>query len=246
MATLKIPSLQHLARNWDQDPVQIANRLVRLALRPPFFNYNKLYGAIFDLILFAKPYDDVVEGIRRAEKRKTVQANLLSVLPLLRDYFDGISPDFIQRVAPRYYPVGRGLLIPFQPPLIYGVGGQIYFPWFSFWRSNPLTAESLSLFVTLVCEILMQDPDLDNVKFSILDFSAPKTGKPRELLVIDSNDIERLSEQRKVEMLAILAEGYLRAKNEIESMHAPHSDMRNDKEAEKSDPNQYSLFEQGV
>ena len=242
MADLKIPSLQHLARNWDQEPEQIANRLVRLALHPPFFNYNKLHGAIEDLILFTMPYDEIVEGIRRGEKRKTVQANFLSVLPLLRDYFDGVSPDFVQRVAPRYYPVGRGLLIPFKPPLIYGVGGQIYLPWFSFWRSNSLKAEPLSLFVTLVYEILMQDPDLDNVKFSILDFSAPKAGKARELVVTDANEIERLNEERKVQMLSILAEGYLRAKNRISDIHASQADKRKDGEASQPSTDQYLLL----
>jgi hypothetical protein len=37
--------------------------------------------------------------------------------------------------------------------------GQVYFPWFSFWRSNPLADASLSLFVMVVEEVLLQDPD---------------------------------------------------------------------------------------
>ena len=64
----------------------------------------------------------------------------------------------------RHYPVGRGLMVPFEPPLVYGIGGQLYFPWFSFWRRNPLSDERLSLFVTLVDEVLLQDPDLDTAR----------------------------------------------------------------------------------
>lgn len=48
-------------------------------------------------------------------------------------------------------------MVPFEGPMIYGVGGQLYFPWFSFWRRNPLANERLSLFVTLVEEVLLQD-----------------------------------------------------------------------------------------
>jgi hypothetical protein len=127
----------------------------------------------------------VVEGIRRGIKREAVRNNLLGVLPLIRDHFADVAPDFIQAIDRRYYPVGRGLMVPFEPPMIYGVGGQLYFPWFSFWRQNPLAKERLSLFVTLVEEVLLQDPDLETARFEVLDFSAPKgTRELRPLLTL--------------------------------------------------------------
>ena len=73
-----------------------------------------------------------MEGIRRSVRRVSVRDNLLGVMPLIRDHFEGVSPDFFQTVERRYYPVGRGLMVPFDPPMIYGVGGQLYFPWFQF------------------------------------------------------------------------------------------------------------------
>jgi hypothetical protein len=76
--------------------------------------------------------------------------------------------------------------------MIYGAGGQLYFPWFSFWRQNPLARERLSLFVTMVDEILMQDPDLETARFEILDFSCPGPKQPRVLRVIDARDIPRI------------------------------------------------------
>lgn len=216
MAELRIPTVQHLARNWRDDPRRIARALVQLALNPPRFNYNPLYGAVRDMLVLGVPYEEVEKGIKRI-KRETVRENLLGVLPLIRDHFAGILPDFYQNVDRRYYPVGRGLMIPFDPPMIYGVGGRLYFPWFSFWRQNPLAAERLSLFVTLVDEILLQDPDLESARFEILDFSCPRPKAPRVLRVIDAREIPRLDESRKAEMLERFADGYFWALEELAS-----------------------------
>src|SRR6185312_11447689 len=159
MSKLKVPSLQHLARIWHPDPLAIRRVLVGLAKHGPTFSYEPLYGAVRDLLYLKVPYEQVLEGIRRGTKREDVRENFLSVMPLLRNHFEGVSATFVQSVARRFYPVGRDLAIPFQPPLIYGEDGIIHFPWFSFWRSNPLSAERLTLFVTIVDDVLLQDPD---------------------------------------------------------------------------------------
>jgi hypothetical protein len=241
MAELRVPSVQHLARNWRDDPATIARALVRLALNPPRFSYNPLYGAVQDLLVLGVPYDQVVEGIRRIRRAK-VRDNLLSVLPLIRDHFAGVSPDFYQMIDKRYYPVGRGLMVPFEPPMIYGVGGQLYFPWFSFWRQNPLAKERLSLFVTLVDEVLMQDPDLEAARFEILDFSCPGPKMPRKLSVIDARDIPRVDHVRKTAMLEAFAEGYFRALATLASTPSPaETDGRDD--GPSPDPDQPGLFD---
>lgn len=173
-----------------------------------------------DLLVLGAPYEQVVEGIRRI-KRESVRSNLLGVLPLIRNHFSGVSPDFYQTIDKRYYPVGRDLMVPFEPPMIYGADGQLYFPWFSFWRQNPLAKERLSLFVTLVDEVLMQDPDLENARFEILDFSCTEPKAPRELTVIDAREIPRVVIARKTVMLEAFAEGYFRALAEL-SGRPPH------------------------
>jgi hypothetical protein len=215
MAKLGIPSLQHLARNWQESPKKVEKTLVRLAENPPIFNYNRVYSAVEDLLLLNVPVDQVVEGIKRAEKREGLADNFIEIIKLIHDHFLSISPAFVNKVSTRSYSVGRSLMVPFTPPLIYGIGGQLYFPWFSFWRSQPLSGEQLSLFVTLVYEILGQDPDLEDAKFEILDFSAPKGGEPRDLVVLDARDIPRLTEERKQEMLNIFAEGFGQAKQTL-------------------------------
>jgi len=215
MSKLKVPSLQHLARIWQSDPQKIKRLLVGLAKHGPTFSYEPLYLSVRDLLVLGMPYEQIEDGIRRGVKREDVKQNFLGVLPLIRDHFEGASASFVQAVTPRYYSVGRGIMVPFSPPLIYGAMGQIHFPWFSFWRSNPLAAERLSLFVTMVEEVLLQDSDLDDAKFTILDFSAPSPRDSRQLTVIDARDVPRISPARKVEMLSIFAEGYLLAKAEV-------------------------------
>lgn len=221
MAKLKVPSLQHLARNWRGDPIRVKRTLVNLAQNAPNFNYNPLFGAVQDMLVFGQSYDEIVKGIRRGIKRTDVRDNYLGVLPLIRDHFEGVAPAFVQKVERRYYPVGRGLMVPFEPPLIYGVGGQIYFPWFSFWRGNPIGGERLSLFVSIVEEVLLQDADLENAIFEILDFSAPSPKNPRELSIIDARDIPRVPEEIKREMLEIFAEGFFLAEAELAVMAGP-------------------------
>lgn len=242
MAKLKVPSVQHLARNWQSTPERTCKKLVALVNSPPTFNYNSLFFAARDMLVFNQPYEEIVEGIRQAVKRADVRQNLLSVLPLLRDHFTSVSPDFVQTIGRRHYSIGRGLKVPFDPPLLYGVGGQLTFPWFSFWRQNPLAKDRLSLFVTLVDELLADDPDLASARFQILDFSVPRVRgreRERELRVIDARDIPRIDDSTKVEMLRIFADGYFLAEAELAGRPAASSEDR-----ERRDPRQRDLFDE--
>lgn len=237
MADLKVPSLQHLARNWREEAERTARILVRLALNPPRFNYDPLFAAVIDIFIWKVPYATVEDAIKTRVKRASVRDNLLEVLPLIRDHFEGLSPDFFQLVDRRYYSVGRGLMVPFQPPMIYGIGGQLYFPWFSFWRQNPLAKERLSLFVTMVDELLMDDPDLETARFQILDFSM-REGK-RTLLVTDANEIPRVDDARKAEMLTVFAEACFKALDELKG----HKRPAEERPVEQPDPRQDDLFD---
>ena len=130
-------------------------------------------------------------------------------------------------------------MIPFEAPLEYSVGGQVYFPWFSFWRSNPLADCRLSLFVTIVEEVLLQDPDLDLALFQILDFSIPEGERERRLLIIDAKDIPRLSGSEKRAMLEVFADGYRLARIELAGSK---SDRDTQDDTRRPDPDQRDLF----
>jgi hypothetical protein len=214
--TVKVPSLQHMARNWRDTPDGVRRKLVTLAKRPPQFSYDPLFAGVRDMLVFGIPYAQVVEGIRRAERRPWVRELLIEVLPLISNHFTGIEPDGPpRRVVRRHYPLARDILIPFEAPLEYSVGGQVYFPWFSFWRRNPLAARQLSLFVTIVDEVLLQDPDLDRALFQILDFSIREGERKRRLLVVDAKEIPRLNEREKHSMLEVFTDGFRLARAEL-------------------------------
>ena len=78
-----------------------------------------------------------------------------------------------------------------------------------------MNLERLSLFATIVDDVLFQDPDLENAEFKILDFSAPAPGKKRGLKIINAQGVPRLSSERKAEMLSTFAEGYFLAEAEL-------------------------------
>jgi hypothetical protein len=239
-SVIKVPSLQHVARSWRDNPDAVRRKLVATTKRPPTFSCDPLNVATRDMMVLRVSHEQAIEYIRRAEKRPAYQRILLEVLPLLRCHLDSIDPDFFQGVARRCYPVAPDIKIPFQPPLIYGIGGQLYFPWFSWWRANPLTGRSLSLFVTMVDEMLLQDPDLENAAFEILDFSIPKGEKERALTIADTRSIPRLSAAERNDMLAIWAEGSRRAR--IEMAGAERAKESREEDDLRPDDGQSDLF----
>lgn len=236
---LNVPSLQHLARCWQEDPLKIQKTLVQLYKSTPTFNYKPMYGAVTDLLVFDQPYEEVKKGIRDKVGREWLRDNYLEILSLIRKHFNGVSTDFVHSVDVRMYGVGKTLMVPFTPPLIYGSGGAIVFPWFSFWKSQPLAGKNLSLFVSLVDEVLLQDPDLEDARFEILDFSSPRPKEPRKLAVVDAEDIPRLDMGEVTEMLETFAIAFAAAQRQIEE-----AQRANDAEPQRPhDDRQRGLFD---
>lgn len=215
-ARIRVPSLQHLARVWDPDASRIQKTLVNLSLNGPTFSYQLIYELIEDLIHYKIPYDQVERAVQSRVHRENVRSNFLELLPLINSQLSGIDASFVHRVSPRQYPIAKHLTVPFSPPFIYGEAGVIHMPWFSLWKANPLSGKRLKLFVTIVDEILAQDPDLDEAVFSILDFSAKEAGGEREVRVLHSDDIGRLTRDELVSMLSVFVEGYEAACAELQ------------------------------
>lgn len=238
MAKLKVPSAQHLARNWHETPAKVQKGLVDLVRNPPTFSYQALFGFVRDMLVLGVAKEQIEIAIRTKVKRESVRGYYLELLPLIADHFADETPKYVMSVDRRYYAAGRGLMVPFDPPVIYGGPDGAIFPWFSFWKSNPLSGDRLSLFVTMVRETLAEDPDLEAADFQILDFSAPKGSKERELKVIHASDVPSLPEARKIEMLEIFAEGYFAAEEELRT--TPAENVEKDV---PNDPDQPGLFD---
>lgn len=225
---LRVPSLQHMARIWRPDAEAIKKVLIRLATHGPSFSYAPLFKIVHEMLVFKTPYEVSLEAVQRIA-REDVRKNFLGIMPLINDYFSQVRPAYVHEVTPRLYSLSRDIQVPFAPPLMYGVGGEVIFPWLSFWKSNPLNGEALSLFVTIVEELILQDSDLEDAQFKILDFSAEEIGSSRKLRVITAGEIPRVSPERKAEMLAVFADGFRLARDHLRG--ATDSD-----EAYDSDP----------
>jgi len=151
------------------------------------------------------------------------------------------SPRITSRFAPRYYDIAPDIRIPFHPQFIYGQGGRLHVPWFSLWRSSPLQGKPLSLFASIVDEILLNDADLEQARFQIIiDLSRPKGEEERRLRVIDAREIPRLTEQEKRAMLEMFADGYRRARERFAGVTRPAKAGRDD--ARRPDPKQGDMF----
>lgn len=205
-----------MARIWRPDAEAIRKVLVRLTTHGPTFSYAPLFEIVHEMLVFGTSYEVYLEAVRRI-KREDVRRNFLGLMPLIRDHFDGIRPSYVHKVVPRLYSLSRDIQIPFSPPLVYAADGDVIFPWLSFWKTSSLERELLSLFVTLVEEIIFQDSDLEDAQFQILDFSAPDSHSDRCLTLTSANKIPRVSSQRKAEMLGGFAGGYRLARSQLES-----------------------------
>lgn len=236
------PSLQHLVRTWRNNPERTRKVLVINARSRPSFSYAPLHVAIREMLVLGVPYHQVVEYVRRAEKRADFAKILLEILPIIRRHLGGVSPDFFQDVAPRSYALAPDIIIPFQSPVVYGIGGQLTLPWCIFWRKNPLAGKPLSLFMTLVDEILMEDPDLEAAAFQLLEFSIPKDEEERQLSIRDGRDIPRLSTAERDDMLGIWAEGFRQAQVEMAGIKDEPRDRQPEQRAADG---QGDLFESG-
>lgn len=234
---LKVPSLQHMARIWRPDAEAIKKVLVRLATHGPTFSYAPLFKIVHEMLVFKTPYEVSLEAVRRIS-REDVRKNFLGIMPLINDYFSQVRPAYVHEVTPRLYSLSRDIQIPFAPPLMYGVGGEVIFPWLSFWKSNPLEGEALSLFVTIVEELILQDSDLEDAHFRILDFSAEEVRGPRRLRVIPASEIPRVSLERKAEMLLVFADGFRLARNHLQGF----ADGDTASDSDSVHPDQMSLL----
>ena len=93
--------------------------------------------------------------------------------------------------------------------------------------------------MTLVDELLLEDPDLDTAIFQILDFSRIEGAEERQLQVIDARDIARLNDAEKLKMPGIFADGYRAARDELAGVKHKTSKRDNDR---RPDPKQSDLF----
>jgi hypothetical protein len=227
-------------KNLHDSADMVQRDLVKMVLNPPRISYRALHRATQDRVCFGVALDQIEAGIRRVEKRPGHLKNLLDILRLIDGHFSTLVPDFPPiEVECRHYQIAPDIIIPFQPPLCYGIGGQLYLPYPNYWRNNPLRGKRLSVFITIVDEIREQEPDLEKARVHILNYGIPQGETERRLIVLDENDIPRLSRDELLAVLQIFANGYRAARDEVAGMKM---DKGKEKDERRYDPNQSDLF----
>jgi hypothetical protein len=238
---LRVPSLQQVIKNLNDKPKLVQRALVRTALNPPRISYRLLNKATQDRVCWNVPLAQIQDVIRKAENRPPLRENLLKLLSLIDGHFDSIAPDYPPiEVECRYYQIAPDIKILFQPPICYGIGGQLYLPYFNFWRRSPLKGKRLSVFMTILDDIRKQEPDIETARMPILDFSIPPEEEERKLAVINENDVERVAPSELQHWMQIFAEGYRAARAELAGRKPEATEKRDD--TSRPDDGQDDLF----
>lgn len=241
MTVLNVPSLQQVMKNLHDTSEMVCRDLVRTAMNPPRISYRMLHRATQDRVCFGVPLDQIEAGIRRVEKRPGHLKNLLEILGLIDEHFSKLEPDFPPiEVECRHYRIAPDIIIPFQPPLCYGIGGQLYLPYPNYWRNNPLRGKRLSVFMSIVDQIREQEPDIEAARIHILNYGIPQDESERRLIVMDEGDIPRVTRAELSASLQIFADGYRAARDKLAGVK-PEKKAKDD--APRPDPYQRDMFD---
>jgi hypothetical protein len=243
MPSLKVPSPAHLSLLYRETPEKVMKAQLALLNGAPNFSYQPLYKTMRGLLGAACSEKELLSAISKCALRADVREKYAELVPLIADYFCEKKIAYAIEVAPRFYPVARDLLVPFSPPLIYADDKGLCLPYFIFWKKHALRGERLSLFSSIVREILDEDPDLSHARFEVVDMSAgsdlgDKSGV-RSLKVFSEEGIGKISKDRKRDMLSTFAEGFRRARQVAAGMP---SKRKKREQMEKFDPNQIGLL----
>lgn len=87
---------------------------------------------------------------------------------------------------------------------------------------------------------MRQDPELEEAKFEILDFSAVNSKECRQLRIIDTADIHTFNSKETAEMLAIFVEGFERAEARLKEVDIPSKRKETE---DVIDISQYTLWD---
>lgn len=238
MGKVKVPSIQHAAAIWDSQPSRIAKRLLNLAQNSPPFSYANLYKLTCDLLSRSVPYEQVRASASMV-KPMLARQNYLDILPLLKAYADSIGPATVVEVIPRHYSIGRDLRALVNPPLAYYQNELGFLPWFIFWKTNYFNEPRLRLFVTMLRETFIQDPDYDDATLKLVVCSEVEPQQGRRLEIIDLSSIPSLGRQDRDEMLGVFSEGYALA---VQAQVAGTPMLQDPKDDHDTDDDQFDLF----
>lgn len=239
---LKPPSLQHVARFYRPTADGVKKEFLKLARAHPPFSYEDLYKLAWDMAKGLQTY----EAVHKAASEIKLEVKRNSYLRALRPcsvFFDELKHGYAIPIGSRSYSIGRGIQVPFCPPMLCGTAKGIVLPWLIFWTDNPLTGLQLQLFVSMVEDILKGEPDLDSAQLLIVDMSDAAIKKDGRPMLTSSADVPKLPASQMVSMLSTVVEGFELAKEELKSVVDRPVKRESVRDSVSSEDEQKDMFE---
>ena len=218
LGEFKIPSLQHFVTFCGGSVDDIYKRILRSELDENPISYRKLRTEwLFDLLRLGVPYDQVYRACQKLRGQRNRDANL-SALVALKSYLDQERNGSCVAFEKTYYPIGRRLHVPVNPPLLIVGEAERKVVWVSFWSTEKLKNLTASLFATILEEAIFTLPDLREFELELVDLSRPEPGKPRAMRIRDRGHFPLLDRAVLKDEMDKFVEAFLRRLKEREAL----------------------------
>jgi hypothetical protein len=190
-STARIPSLQHFSALLGGTAGQIEKRIRGLSNLPPV-SYTKLREQwIIDLIGVSIL---LIENACKLLHGELNRASNLEAVRALGEYLRIHKPEKLLFIDKRYYPIGRGLLVPVNPPgvILDSEGPKLFWP--SFWKHDKFDELTRAIFGSILERSIFRLGDYKDMPLAFVDFSAPSGSKERGMKVLNRRDFCALTD----------------------------------------------------
>jgi hypothetical protein len=216
LAELKLPTLQHFSTFCGGTVEEIVGRIAFKNGGGFGISYTQLrekhLSDIFNLGSSVEQVRKCCENIKFEKNRK---ANI-GALDALAQYLKPNTNKFAVPVERKYYPIGRNLLVPVNPPFVLSDGQSPKLFWPSFWKTpGRLDGVPGAVFGTILDRVFFSRPDFAGVELEFLDMSSLNGKGSRSLRVYKKGHFPVLGDVELRQELDKFVEAYFIQKSTI-------------------------------
>lgn len=216
MKKISPPSLQNAVRIWDPTPERICKNCIKLHDSQIPFSYQPINKLLLSKARFREETGALVHCIENKEKREWVLQSYVDILNLYGDEIDKLDPKFAVEIQGYPLKISRDLSIPVLSSILLGLDDTTVLPVPIFWSQNVLTNEQLRFLVTAIRAQMRRNPDIEDSRLQLWDFSKPSGEEIRRLRILEASSIQVFSDAEFHERLEILARGITLAQEVID------------------------------
>lgn len=241
MKKISPPSLQNAVRLWDATPERVCKNCIRLYDSRISFSYQPVNKLLLHKARFGDSTVMLIRCVMEKEKREWVLEYYEKILTLYGEHIDALNPKFAVEVQGYPLKISRELSIPVLPSMLLGLDGGSILPIPILWSKNNLNEEQLRMLVTAVRAQMRRNPDIEDSRLQLWDFSKPSGEEDRRLRITDGDSISVFTDTEFNQRLEVLAKGISLAQLEID--RRVEQEISRERERPNVDHgNQVSLF----